>query len=79
MHNDYPLAPEKIKVAKEMPLLNREKFNILIGQVHKLIPSLNNKERYVLHYLQLYLILGLKVTKFHRVLEFNQSPWLNPI
>ena len=80
MHNDCPLAPEKIKVAKEMlsPYCDslREKFNISIGQVRKLIPPLNNKERYVLHYrnLQLYLNLGLKVTKFHRVLEFNQSP-----
>ena len=48
MHNDYPLAPEKIKVAKEMlfPYCDsiREKFNISIGPVHKLIPSLNNKK-----------------------------------
>ena len=32
----------------------------------------------MLHYrdLQLYTDLGLKVKKVHRVLEFNQSPWL---
>ena len=49
-----------------------------IGQVHKLIPTLNKKEKYVQHYrhLQLYTDLGLKVKKVHRVLEFNQSPWL---
>ena len=54
-----------------------KKINISIGQVHKLIPTLNKKEKYVLHYrnLQLYTDLGLKIKKVHRALEFNQSPW----
>ena len=58
--------------------LIREKFNISISQVNKLIPILNKKEKYILHYrnLQLYIDLGLKVKKVHRVLEFNQWPWL---
>ena len=82
LHNDYPLAPEKMKVTKEMlsPYCEsiREKFNISIRQVHKLIPTLNKKEKYVLHYrnLQLYTDLGVKIKKVHRALEFNQSPWL---
>ena len=81
-HNDYPVAPERVKVSKHV--LSKyckkiaEKYNISIGQVNKLIPTLNKKEKYVLHYrnLQLYLDLGLNLTKVHRVLEFDQSPWL---
>ena len=44
----------------------------------KLVPNFLDKEKYVLYYenLQLYLRLGLKLKKIHRVLEFNQSHWL---
>ena len=82
MHNDYPVFPEKVKVSKNM--LSgyckkiAEKYKISIGLVSKLIRTLKDKKEYVLHYrnLQLYLDLGLKMKKVHRVLEFNQSPWL---
>ena len=82
IHNDYPLGPEKVKVKKDM-LSDyckkiKDKYNISVGLVNKLIPTLNKKEKYVLHYrnLKLYLDLGLEVEKYHRVLEFDQSPWL---
>ena len=51
------------------------KYGIEIGGVNKLVPNLGNKSEFVLHYknLQLYLSLGMKLTKVHRVLKFN---WL---
>ena len=56
LHNDYPLASDKNESNK------REKINISIGQVYKLIPTLNKKETYVLHYRnsQLYTDLTLR-------------------
>ena len=82
MHNDYPVCPEKVKVSNDM--LSgyckkiAEKYKISIGLVSKLIPTLRDKKEYVLHYcnLQLYLDLDLKIKKIHRVLKFDQSPWL---
>ena len=42
------------------------------------IPNLDNKNNYVVHYrdLQLYLYLGMKPTKIHKVLEFKPSDWM---
>ena len=64
LHNDYPLAPE----------------TVVLNRVNKLTPNLRNKTKYILHHrnLGLYLSLGLKLTKIHRIIEFKQSGWLAP-
>ena len=50
----------------------------MIGVVNILVPNLDNKSKFVLHYinLQLYLSLGMKLTKLHKILKFKQSDWL---
>lgn len=49
LHNDYPLAAEKMCVTKEMlsPYCKmlQEKFGITIGQVEKLIPTLSSTKK----------------------------------
>ena len=54
------------------------KYEIKVGYVKKLIPNLGNKNNYVVHYrnLQLYLSLGMNLTKINRVLKFKQPDWM---
>ena len=52
-------------------------YNIPIDNVKKLVLNFFDKEKYALHYENLlYLRLGLKLKRTHRVLEFYQSQWL---
>ena len=62
LHNEYPLAPERLT----------------LGKVEKLVPNLNDKTKYVVHHetLKVYLSLGLKLTKIHRAITFHESAWL---
>ena len=64
LHNDYPLAPERL----------------VVNKVEKLIPNLNDKVKYVVHHetLKVYESLGLKVTKIYRGITFEESAWLKP-
>ena len=74
LHNDYPLATEKLAVSSD-------KCEIKIDDVKNLIQNLGNKTNYVVHYrnLQLYLSLGMKLTKIHRVLKFKLSDWMKNV
>ena len=54
LHNDFPLAPEKIAVSSDM--LSKycksiaDNYEIKVGDVKKLILNLGNKTNYVVHY-----------------------------
>ena len=82
LHNDYPLAPEKLTVYSDM--LSKycketaDKYAIKVGDAKKLIPNLGNKTNYVVNYrnLELYLSLGMKPTKIHKAIKFRQSDWM---
>lgn len=89
-HSDYPLAPQTLTVPNEwlsdksckqwIKLHPLDPQMIKRVKTQKLICSLFDKKHYILHYrnLQLYLQLGMKLSKIHRILQFDQSPWLEP-
>ena len=62
LHKDLPFLPERKKVNK----------------VEKLICSIEDKEKYVVHIraLKQSLNQGLVLRKVHRVIKFNQRAWL---
>ena len=61
-HKDLPFLPERKKVEK----------------VEKLICSIEDKEKYVIHIRALKQALnhGLKLKKVHRIIQFKQKAWL---
>ena len=75
LHNDYPLAPKKLEISQICCQNIASEYGIKIGGVNKLILDLGNKSKYVVHYknFQLYLSLGIKLTKIHSILKFKKS------
>ena len=84
LHNMYPLAPDRMKVEEEMLTTCQHSILKKSGSRHtpteKLIPNLMHKKDYVVHLsvLQLYMKLGLRVTKVTDVISFKQAAWLKP-
>jgi len=83
-HYSYPLAPEKkvTDLGKMSEYQHRLMTDLGIEppKTEKLVLTLEDKEKYVLHYsnLQLYLRQGMQLKKVHRVLEFYQESWMEP-
>lgn len=65
-HNDLPFLPERKKTTTK-------------GN-SKLVTTLQNKEKYVVHSANLKQAVehGVKVKKFHRILRFKQEAWMKP-
>ena len=80
LHNDYPLAPEKVTLTEKCFPRIPNRFQANTFWPKKLVPNLNNKTKYVTHYvnLKLYIRLVMKLKRVHRVLQFDQSPWMKP-
>ena len=64
LHSDLPFLPERMEINK----------------CKKLVCNLYNKTKCVVHINSLKQALnnGLKLTKIHRIIEFNQEAWLKP-
>ncbi len=78
LHNDYPLAPEHATVTEDMLSPFCKSMNTNHAFTEKLMGTLQTKTKYKIHYrnLKLYLSLGIKLLRVHRVVAFRQQPWL---
>ena len=64
LHSDLAFLPERMKINK----------------CTKLVCTTQNKQNYVIHIRALKQALnhGLKLTKVHRIIQFDQEVWLKP-
>ena len=84
VHNDYPLASEQKAIKPEQMSEYQRRLmtdlHLTMPNTEKLVLTLEDKEKYVVHYknLQFYLRQGMRLKKVHRVIEFDQEPWMEP-
>lgn len=81
---DLPLAPEHIKITKNMLspycLKLAQRYNISMDSMPKLISTQYDKLNYVCHIenLQFYLKQGMILKKVHKILQFEQEAVFEP-
>ena len=85
LHNDYPLAAERVQIQVEMLSLteveiSRHYARARMGKNVKLVTNLMKKTKSVVHSanLKFHLDHGLPLTKIHRVIGFKQCRWMAP-
>ena len=83
-HNDNPLAPEKKAINPEQMSEYQWRLmadlDLTMQNTDKLVLTLEDKEKYVVHYknLQFYLTQEMRLKKVQRGIEFDQEPWMRP-
>jgi hypothetical protein len=86
-HNDLPLAAQSLSIKVDdlspycLELFKKLHKAKTKGEISKkLVPTLDTKTKYVVHYrnLQFYIAQGLVLKEIHRVISFKQSAWLKP-
>ena len=82
LHSELPMAPENVDITSSW--LSKKQMELCKGKPtkdnHKLTPHFHTHHNYICHArnLKFYLEHGLRITKVHRVLYFDQSNWLEP-
>jgi hypothetical protein len=84
LHNEYPLAPERVNIETEMlsakQIQIRLHYSINHNHSTKLVPHLGDRSHYVLHSsaLRFYMEQGMNLIRVHRVIRFRQLDWMKP-
>ena len=53
-----------------------DKYNVKLGDMKNVVPHLVEKTNYTVHHIQIYLSLGTKLIKLHKILKFKLSDWM---
>lgn len=81
--SDYPPAPHQEYIIEDQLSPLQKQINIQLNSPHddktkRLMCTLGDRKHYKVYglLLQLYCELGFHITKVHRIMQFDQKPWL---